>query len=144
MPIVGPGEAAMLFAASLGHRFAIVTVLDAIVQPLRRLAWSVGVLDKLAAVRAIGVPVLELYRDLDATAEVGKRTIEEDGADTVILGCMTMAFAERHRELAAALGVPVVSPVHAALKLAEALVGAGLSHSKRAYPVPPKLAGGPP
>ena len=69
MPIVGPGEAAMLLAASLGHRFAIVTVLDAIVQPLRRLAWSVGVLDKLAAVRAIGVPVLELYRDLDATAD---------------------------------------------------------------------------
>jgi hypothetical protein len=34
----------------------------------------------------------------------------------------------------------VVSPVHAALKLAEALVGAGLTHSKRAYPVPPKLA----
>jgi allantoin racemase len=146
MPVVGPGEAAMLLAASLGHRFAIVTVLDAIVQPLRRLAWSVGVLDKLAAVRAIGVPVLELYRDLDATAgriaEVGKRTIEEDRADTVILGCMTMAFAERHRELAAGLGVPVVSPAHAALKLAEALVGAGLTHSKRAYPVPPKLASG--
>jgi allantoin racemase len=144
IPVVGPGEAAMLLAASLGHRFAIVTVLDSIVQPLRRLAWSVGVLDKLAAVRAIGVPVLELYRDLDATAgriaEVGKRTIEEDGADTVILGCMTMAFAERHRELARTLGAPVISPVHAALKLAEALVGAGLTHSKRAYPTPPKLA----
>jgi allantoin racemase len=57
----------------------------------------------------------------------------------VILGCMTMAFAERHRALADALGVPVVSPAHAALKLLEALVGAGLRHSKRAYPVPPKL-----
>jgi allantoin racemase len=143
MPVVGPGEAAMLLAASLGHRFAIVTVLDSIVQPLRRLAWSVGVLDKLASVRAVGIPVLELYADLDATAarivEVGRRALEEDGADTVILGCMTMAFAERHRALADALGVPVVSPAHAALKLLEALVGAGLRHSKRAYPVPPKL-----
>jgi allantoin racemase len=144
MPVVGPGEAAMLLAASLGHRFAVVTVLDSVVQPLRRLAWSVGVLDKLATVRTIGIPVLELYRDLDATAgriaQAGKRAIEEDGADTVILGCMTMAFAERHLELAAALGVPVVNPAHAALKLAEALVGAGLTHSKRAYPIPPKLA----
>jgi allantoin racemase len=52
---------------------------------------------------------------------------------------MTMAFAERHPALAAALGAPVVSPAHASLKLLEALVGAGLRHSKRAYPVPPKL-----
>jgi allantoin racemase len=146
MPVVGPGEAAMLLAASLGHRFTVVTVLDSIVQPLRRLAWSVGVLDKLASVRTVGIPVLELYRDLDHTArrvvEVGRQAIDADGADTVILGCMTLAFAERQQALAEALGVPVVSPVHAALKLLEALVGAGLAHSKRAYPVPPKLAGG--
>jgi allantoin racemase len=143
MPVVGPGEAAMLFAASLGHRFGIVTVLDSIVQPLRRLAWSTGVLDKLASVRVVGIPVLELYRDLDHTvdrmAEVGRRAVDEDGADTLILGCMTMAFAERHVDLGDALGVPVVSPAHAALKFLEALVGAGLRHSKRAYPVPPKL-----
>lgn len=145
MPVVGPGEAAMLLAASLGHRFAVVTVLDSIAQPLRRLAWSTGVLDKLAAVRSVDIPVLELYRDLDRTfarmVEVGRRAIEEDRADTLILGCMTMAFAERHRELGETLGVPVVSPAHASLKLLEALVGAGLRHSKRAYPVPPKLAG---
>jgi allantoin racemase len=143
IPVVGPGEAAMLLAASLGHRFAVVTVLDSIAQPLRRLAWSAGVLEKLASVRSVGIPVLELYRDLDRTfarmVEVGRRAVEEDRADTVILGCMTMAFSGRHRELSDALGVPVVSPVHAALKLLEALVGAGLRHSKRAYPTPPKL-----
>jgi allantoin racemase len=143
MPVVGPGEAAMLLAASLGHRFAIVTVLDAIVQPLRRLAWSTGVLDKLASVRSVDIPVLELYRDLDRTfermVEVGRRCLEQDEADSLILGCMTMAFSGRHLDLAEVLGVPVVSPAHAALKLLEALVGAGLTHSKRAYPVPPKL-----
>jgi allantoin racemase len=146
MPVVGPGEAAMLLAASLGHRFSVVTVLDSIVQPLRRLAWSTGVLDKLASVRSVGIPVLELYRDLDFTfgrmVEVGRRCIEEDGADTLILGCMTMAFSERHRDLEASLGVPVISPAHASLKLLEALVGAGLRHSKRAYPCPPKLLEG--
>jgi allantoin racemase len=144
MPVVGPGEAAMLVTASLGQRFAIVTVLDAIVQPLRQLAWSTGVLDKLASVRSVDIPVLELYRDLgrtfDRMVEVGRRCIEQDDADTLVLGCMTMAFSGRHGDLAQALGVPVVSPAHAALKLLEALVGAGLSHSKRAYPVPPKLA----
>lgn len=145
LPVVGPGEAAMLLAATLGHRFAIVTVLDAVVQPLRRLAWSTGVLAKLAGVRVVGIPVLELYRDpertFDRMVEVGRRAIEDDGADTLILGCMTMAFAERHQDLAAALGVPVVNPAHAAVKLVEALVSLGLRHSKRAYPCPPKLAG---
>lgn len=147
MPVVGPGEAAMLLAASLGHRFAVVTVLDSIVQPLRRLAWSVGVLDKLAAVRSVGIPVLEIYQDLERTfdrmIEVGRRAVEADGADTLILGCMTMAFAGRHQELGEALDVPVVSPAHASVKFLEALVGAGLRHSKRAYPFPPKLAAAP-
>jgi allantoin racemase len=36
----------------------------------------------------------------------------------------------------------VVNPAKGALKLAEALVGAGLRHSKRAYPLPPKMAAG--
>jgi len=38
------------------------------------------------------------------------------------------------------VGVPVVNPVYAALKMLEALIGAGLAHSKRAYPIPPKMA----
>jgi len=50
-----------------------------------------------------------------------------------------MGFLQAHEEIAAETGVPVVNPVYAALKMAEALHGAGLRHSKRAYPVPPKL-----
>jgi allantoin racemase len=36
------------------------------------------------------------------------------------------------------LGIPVVNPAIAALKVLEGLVIAGLSHSKKAYPFPPK------
>jgi len=36
MPVVGPGEASMLLAASLGHRFSIVTVLDSLNYLLER------------------------------------------------------------------------------------------------------------
>ncbi|RMF85184.1 MAG: hydantoin racemase, partial [Nitrospinota bacterium] len=36
------------------------------------------------------------------------------------------------------IGVPVVNPVTAALKMAELLVSINLTHSKRAYPFPPK------
>jgi allantoin racemase len=38
--------------------------------------------------------------------------------------------------------VPVVNPGRISLKTAEALVGAGLSHSKLAYMTPPKINSG--
>ncbi|MFQ5857531.1 MAG: hypothetical protein ACE5LU_18140 [Anaerolineae bacterium] len=38
--------------------------------------------------------------------------------------------------------VPVLNPARVSLKFAEALVGAGLTHSRRAYMTPPKLAMG--
>jgi allantoin racemase len=50
-----------------------------------------------------------------------------------------MGFLEAHAEISSDVGVPVVNPVYAALRMAEALHGAGLRHSKRAYPLPPKL-----
>jgi len=143
IPVVGPGEAGMLFAASLGHRFSIVTILDSVIHPLRRLARD-GVETKLASVRAVNIPVLELTHDrkgtLDRMLEAGEMARDVDGADTLVLGCMTMAFLGEHRELSEALGIPVVNPVQASLKLVESLVAMGVAHSKRAFPVPPKMA----
>lgn len=144
VPVIGPGEAAMLFAASLGHRFSIVTVLDSLDHLLRRLAWDVGLDRKLASVRSIGIPVLELGHDPEETftrmVKEGELARDQDRADVVIMGCMTMAFGDRQHELARALGIPVVNPVYAAVKMMQAQCDLGLRHSRRAYHVPPKLA----
>jgi allantoin racemase len=142
IPVVGPGATAMLVAANLGHRFSVVTVLENVVRPLENLALITGVAAKLASVRQIGIPVLELNNDLDATfsrlIDVSRETIEQDRADVLVLGCGTLSF--RSAELQAAVGVPVVNPLQVALRTAEMLVACGLSHSKRSYPVPPKMA----
>jgi allantoin racemase len=53
---------------------------------------------------------------------------------------MTMGFLGVAEELSDRLGVPVVNPSRWCLKMAEAMVGAGYRHSKRAYMTPPKLA----
>jgi len=143
MPVVGPAEASMLMACTLGHRFSVVTVLESVVPSLRHLARRVGVGEKLASVRAVDIPVLDLAKDREHSIgrmiALGRRAVDEDGADALALGCMSMGFLEAHQTIAAACGVPVVNPVSAALKLLEALIGAGLAHSKRAYPMPPKL-----
>ena len=52
---------------------------------------------------------------------------------------MSMGFVGVTDDVQKRLGLPVVNPVVAALKTAEAVVAMGLSHSKAAYPVPPKL-----
>jgi Asp/Glu/hydantoin racemase len=49
-------------------------------------------------------------------AEVGRRLKDEDGAETVIMGCAGMA---RHRRpLEQALGIPVIDPTQAAVTMA--------------------------
>ena len=75
---------------------------------------------------------------LDRIAGVGRNIAEEDGADVLVLGCMSMAFLEITDELQERTGMPVVNPVCAALKTAEMMVDMRLSHSKAAYPAPPE------
>jgi allantoin racemase len=144
IPVVGPGASSMLVAANLGHRFSIVTVLEGVIRPLENLALLTGVSSKLAVVRDIGIPVLELNNDRERTferlIEVARETIEYDRADVLVIGCGTLSF--RSEELQEAVGVPVVNPLRTALRTAELLVSSGLSHSKRSYPLPPKLAAG--
>jgi allantoin racemase len=146
IPVIGPGEATALMAASLGHRFSIITITDSIIPATERQIRNVGVGEKLASVRVVGIPVLELHddreRSLEATIEQGRKAIEQDRADSLIVGCMTMGFLEIAEAAGAELGVPFINPARASLKFAEATVGAGLSHSKRAYMTPPKLAAG--
>ncbi|PLR77036.1 hypothetical protein CU633_12520 [Bacillus sp. V3-13] len=144
MVVVGPGEAGVLAAAMSGYRFSIITVTNSIVNPLYHLVEKAGVGKKLASVRAIETPVLELANDRAKTTqklvEEGKKAIIEDRADTLVLGCMSMGFLNVAEEMSKELGVPVINPGKISLKMAEAMVGAGVCHSKLAYLTPPKLS----
>jgi allantoin racemase len=65
--------------------------------------------------------------------------VDEDGADVLILGCMSMAFHDVTQELQERVGVPVVNPVAASLAMAELVARQKLVHSKRYWPDPPKV-----
>jgi allantoin racemase len=142
VPIVGPCEASMHIAATLGNRFGIVTVLDSVVGPLRKLARVAGLDSRLATVLSCDVPVLELHDGSYAPVLETCRQAMAAGADTIVLGCMSMAFLGVAERLSEELGVPVLNPARTALKLAEGLVSSGLTHSRLAFPVPPKVAAG--
>lgn len=143
IPVLGAGQTAMHLANLLGNRFAFITVLDRIRPIIEDLIGAYGIREKYASFQAVDIPVLDLSRDgealNDALAQKALRSIEEDGADVVVLGCTGfLGCAEVMRAALRSAGheVPVVDPIPATIGIAEALVKAGLSHSKRTYPVP--------
>jgi allantoin racemase len=142
-PVIGPGAASFHLAAQLGTRIAVIAPLEGsggrAAARMRALGLDEAV---FAAVRGMGMSVLDLARQreaaLDRIADAGRRAAVEAGADVLVLGCMSMAFLEITEELQSRIGLPVVNPVMAALKTAEAMVFMNLTHSKTAYPTPPK------
>lgn len=146
IPVVGAGQATSLMASAVGRRYSVITVTDSVIGPLEQTIRNGGGGAKLASVRAVNIPVLELHRDrelaIEVTLEEGRKAIEQDRADTLIVGCMSMGFLEIPEACQAELGVPFLNPARVQLKFLEAMLGAGLSHSKHAYMTPPKLASG--
>lgn len=105
-----------------------------------------GLSSSVASVLAVNIPVLELSHNRTQTLEklirIGRDAIERDRADVLVLGCMSMAFLQVAEDMQKLLGIPVINPAKAALKLAESLVSCGWKQSKKAFSIPPKLASG--
>jgi allantoin racemase len=141
IPVVGPGESSLAVAAMLGDRFSIVTVLDHVVGILREKVKSFGMESRLASIRAIGMRVQDVREQGDLAVkkagEVGALCIEEDGAEVLIMGCGSLST--HAPSIQEALQVPVINPLLVSLKATEALLGSGLTHSKRTYPQPLSL-----
>lgn len=145
IPIIGPCESSLAASISLGHKASIITVLENVIYSQWRVARVARLEERLASVRAVEVPVLNLATErshvIEAFVQEGKKAIEEDGADVLIPGCMSMAFLGIAEDVQKELRIPVLNPAAVALKTAELFVHLGLSHSKKAYPSPPKETG---
>lgn len=129
LPVVGIQEAAVMTALTLGQRFGVIAILPPSIPRHLRAFGAMGVLDRLAGDRALGLGVAALAdpdQSLAAMIATGKRLRDEDGADVLIMGCAGMA---RYREpLQDATGLPVVEPTQAAASMALGLIQLNLSH----------------
>jgi allantoin racemase len=139
IPVIGPGRASVLMAMMLGHRFSIIAMWPHWQHLYRKTMVELGVEDHCASVRWIDSSPdnqsLLAGKESDifpALEAVAWRCIKEDGADVILLGSTTMH--EAHAYLAERLPVPVVNPGPLTYKLAETVLGLGLSHSRGAYP----------
>lgn len=118
-PVFGIQESALTLSASYERKFGVLALSRESIQ--RHIAYvrSIGMQAFHAGERPIDVSVDEAANDpatLDKIVTTARELIEEDGAQTVILGCAGMAAHRRGaQEL---LGVPVIDPVQAAVTMA--------------------------
>jgi allantoin racemase len=131
-PVVGICEAAMHAASMISNGFSVVTTLPRSIPKIEELVVRYGMERHCRRVRAADIPVLALEEEGgDARNRVRDeilRAIKEDRCEAVILGCAGMT--DLVDWLADETGIPVIDGVVVAVKMVEALVGAGLATSK--------------
>ena len=121
MVVTAPCVASCEIAASLANRFGIVVGRRKWVAQMSAVVHAHGYGRHLSGFHHVELGVNDFQLDHAETRRrlvaAGRRAIEEDYAEAIILGCtLEIGF---YRELEEALGVPVIDPSIAALKRAE-------------------------
>jgi allantoin racemase len=148
VPVVDITEAAAHLACLLGRRYGVVTTLDRMRIQIEDSLHTAGVGQNCAAVVGTGLGVLDLAgmnEETTAAFLTAARRVRDAGAEVLVLGCAGMTGLQRH--IGDELGMPVVDGVAAAVRLAESLVGLGLTTSRvgsYAEPLPKRRDWGPP
>jgi allantoin racemase len=118
-PVLGIHESAVTLSASYGCKFGVLALGYESIQRHINYVRRLGFRDFHAGERPLNISVDQAANDPDTLIkiiETGRELIDEDGAEMLILGCAGMA--KHRREAQEALGVPVIDPVQAAVKMA--------------------------
>lgn len=142
IPVLSAGQAAYHTALLLGRRFSVIVVWEGFRLAHERTLRLHGLSDRCASIRDLGfkpgdVDFANMFGDREEEyfalmVEVAKQAIEQDGADSIVLGSTTMYKARQY--LASHLPVPVIDPGTALYKQAETILALRLTHSPAAYP----------
>jgi allantoin racemase len=124
LPVIGMSEAAMLTACMLGRRFVIITFAAALAEWYRDCVEMHGLKDRCASIRAVDATFSSIgavQEEMEAQlVELANLAVEQDSADVVILaGAPLAGLAQRTIRK---IPVPVVDPIAAAVKQAEAIM----------------------
>lgn len=121
--VVAPCQASFEVASNLAQKVSVIVGRRKWVPRIEARVREYGHAHLIASFRALELGVEDFQRDRDETVRrmiaQGRRAIDEDGAEALILGC-TLEFGF-YRQLQDALGVPVIDSALAAFKRAEAL-----------------------
>lgn len=118
-PVFGIAECGVLTVLTRADAFGVIAIGQRSIRRHLRYLRQIGLMDRLAAERPLGISVAEAASGagaLERMIEVGRVLKDQDGAGAIVMGCAGMA---RHRKpLEAALGIPVIDPTQAAVTMA--------------------------
>ena len=140
IPVLGGFVPCALTALALAQRFTIITVLSSTVGMQFDHVRNYGLTEGFSSIRAIDCPVDQLA-NVDVVVsrvfEEGLKAIQEDGAQSLLLGCTGfIGVASRVQALlseAVNAFVPVVDPNQASFGLLVSMVRAGLRPIRLCY-----------
>lgn len=140
VPVLGITEAALCAAALQGHRFSIIAISDRIRPWYRDCVERFGLAGRLASIRSINESLTSIgsvQQDFRETLlALSRQSVQEDGADVVILAGAPLAGLARGLE--GQIPVPVVDGISAGIRMAEAVVGLQSgAHRAGAFAAPP-------
>lgn len=123
--VVAPCQASVQLAANLCNRFSVIVGREKWIEQMTERVHSYGYGSRLASMRSIEIGAAHLQDNSDLTVnrilDAGRKAIDEDKAEALILGCtVNFGLFEKVQD---ELGVPVIDPICAALKMAELLGG---------------------
>lgn len=140
IPVVGPAAATIHTAAQVADRFSWLTILDETVPMSHEQAHEHHLSERCVSVRSVDAPVESIDHEstelVDRMVETGRLAVEEDGAEALFPGCMSLSFAQQHETIQDQLGVPFLDPASIALEQAAAWARHGVVQSPKTYPEP--------
>jgi allantoin racemase len=128
--VLGVAEVTMHAASILANKFSVITTDRNSIPWTKIQALNYSVKDRLTSVVAIDTGVKELVYEDSIYSKFLKQSQEEmkKGSEAIVFGCTRMSvFTEKLQE---DLQIPVLEPSKVTLKFAEAMVKAGVKHSR--------------
>ena len=121
--VTAPCESSIAIASQLGNTFSVLVGASKAIPKMRENIRAYGLEHRLMSMRPLNMAVLEFQSQAERTMEMmlreGKRAVEEDRAEVIVLGCS--AEVGFHETLQDELGVPVIDSALAPFKYAEFL-----------------------
>lgn len=142
IPVIGAGETALHFAATLGGRFGIIDVGGDTGPMVDEQVARYGLTARYAGTRSTGVAAEEISSQgnmIEPLLAAAHDLVVTDGAHVLVLGCtgfIGMARVISDALVEKGIAVPVIDPTTIAVRTMIAMVREGLGHSKGAFPTP--------
>ena len=129
MHVVGPCQSSLSLALTLGNNYSVLVGRSKWIPRIKENILSYGMSSSLASIQSLDLCVEDMEKNVELSfskmLEGGKKAIEKDNAEVIVLGCTAAdKYSERLQD---ALGVPVVDPLLIPFKWAEYVADVSLN-----------------